>query len=504
MAALWLVLFATAAQATSLELGLYLNNRGTARAGQRNVTLLFDPSASGAPPIFFDPAQYLSPAPSSLYYSAFAEAYARLEAGDWFAARLAVNSGEVRHNTLSLDGTVTLTRLWTANGRPVADEARKTGFVREALLSVYVPETRWFQLDVGRKLWRVGNSLVYDDYGLGASLSFDFELQSGKPWRFDLTYLIPSRDWVDLPVRSPFVTAKLDYTLSLFETISLAFSYFHDGDGATSEIIRQTLIEADINVGRSVSGVSPALERRRQRALLCDLDKSFATSADLFYGILSGNKTLGPGMLRATVVVEGGRMYVQGAPLTASDCRANQPERELAFTQLGAAFDVAYRWSVSDRFAITPFVFGQTGRAFDGRGVYSAYVGVLPFLTRTNLFFAGGLSETFAARTVTAAGVNGRGVITPGIEALYEPVDPLRMRMVIAPLWSWTEGLAPPMGGGGRFYGFEADLVVLYQPWSFLGFAAEGDVLFGGGFYRSAEPVWKFILSTDLSGVFQL
>jgi hypothetical protein len=132
--------------------------------------------------------------------------------------------------------------------------------------------------------------------------------------------------------------------------------------------------------------------------------------------------------------------------------------------------------------------------------LYSSYLGVVPFVTRTVLFFAGGLNETFGARRVIPSGINGRGVIAPGLDATYDPWSVLRLRGIASPLFSWAGGVPAPEGGGGSFYGMELDSLIDYRPWRYVGLEAEADIIFGGNFYRSAEPIWKIIAGVDLMG----
>ncbi len=514
----WALCFfaAATAEAARFDINLFLHNRGTARGGGRNVNLLFDVSRDQ-----YDLSTYLAPQPNEIFYSGFAEARLDAELTKWFSARLMLNSGEVREQAISLDGTTRLQRVWTINGRLVLDELRYTGFVRTAVIEFHAPDTQWWQIALGRKLWVLGNSLIYDDWGLGASLSLDFELLNGKPWRFDLSYIIPSRDWLDPPIRSPLITAKLEYKLSLFESLSLSLSYFHDGDDQLTETVRQSLVERTVNVDTGVRRpvVQRLLDEARNAAVFCFLNTEFKARGDLFYTTLSGNKTLGPGSLRGTVVVEAGRMLLNGVPDFAFDLEqrgdlgrpslstdCGQRARPIPFTSVGVAFELSYKWSITERLALTPYVLAQSGQPPPNgiSNLYTAYIGVLPFITRTNLFFAGGLAETFGARRITSAGVNGRGVIAPGVEAKYEPVDPLRLSLSVTPLLSWAPGIEPPVGGGGRFYGVEIDSLIVYEPFSFLSIAAEGDVLFGGNFYGTPSPVWKAILSVNLTGDFTL
>ena len=487
------ILWAPSAFSASFDLTLAASHRITTRAGGRSLTLLLDLDRNARLPAY-DTSTYLAAQPLETYYSLFAEAGIDAALASWITVRLVLNSGEVREQRTSLDGTTRLVHVVTVNGRLVLDELPKNAFVRTALIDLHAPETTWWQLELGHKLWRLGNSFIFDEWALGVQLSLDFELLNGRPWRLDLSYIVPTRDFADKPWTSPLATVRLEYKLSLFESVWLSFSWFRDGAGEITETVRQAAVERVLN-----ADFRPL---REQATLACYLNTDFRSAGNLFYATIAGNKTLGPGSLRATLVFEAGRVLIQGAPVFRTDCTRTDL---VAFTTIGAAFDVSYRWSATDRLAITPFIVAESGQQFSaGQRMYSAYIGVLPFITRTSLFFAGGLAETFGARRVTSAGVNGRGVVAPGVEAIYEPVDQLRLRAVVSPLFSWARGIEAPVGGGGQFYGVEIDSVVIYEPVSVLGFAAEADVLFGGSFYRTGEPVWKVIFSVDLSKTWTL
>jgi hypothetical protein len=124
---------------------------------------------------------------------------------------------------------------------------------------------------------------------------------------------------------------------------------------------------------------------------------------------------------------------------------------------------------------------------------YGGFLGVAPFVTATNIFFNGGLSESFASRQATAPGVNGRGVVAPGLTASWDPLEGLGVDARAAYL------LAPVAGpSGGSAYGTELDLEISWSPLPWLRLAAEGDVLFPGSFFTGGAPVTKVVLGVDL------
>jgi hypothetical protein len=77
------------------------------------------------------------------------------------------------------------------------------------------------------------------------------------------------------------------------------------------------------------------------------------------------------------------------------------------------------------------------------------------------------------------------------------------LKTTVAFLSAWAGGIATPIGGGGSFYGVEMDGIVDFRPFDFMGFVAEADVLFGGNFYGTVQPVFKVIAGIDLSFVWE-
>ena len=126
-------------------------------------------------------------------------------------------------------------------------------------------------------------------------------------------------------------------------------------------------------------------------------------------------------------------------------------------------------------------------------GSYGAFLGVNPYVTATNLFFGGGLSETFAARQATAPGVNGRGVIAPGLNVeldLGRDVDAAGPGGVAAGRGRRAVGRAHLRHRARPPASWEA------APWLFVG--AEVDVLLPGDFFGGGRTISKSVLAVDL------
>jgi hypothetical protein len=124
---------------------------------------------------------------------------------------------------------------------------------------------------------------------------------------------------------------------------------------------------------------------------------------------------------------------------------------------------------------------------------YGGFLGVAPFVTDTNIFFNGGVGESFASRQATAPGVNARGVVAPGLSAGWDPSASLGVEARAAYL------VAPAAGPfGGRVYGPEVDLELTWAPLRWLTLVAEGDALFPGDFWPGRATVTRVVLGFDV------
>ncbi|HYQ82343.1 MAG TPA: hypothetical protein VEP68_12610, partial [Anaeromyxobacteraceae bacterium] len=121
-------------------------------------------------------------------------------------------------------------------------------------------------------------------------------------------------------------------------------------------------------------------------------------------------------------------------------------------------------------------------------------LGVTPYVTDLNLFFNGGIAESFADRRATAPGVNGRGVVAPGLSLAWDPSVELSLEGRGA--WLWADQSGPY---GGRVYGVELDLNASWSPWPWLALLLEADLLFPGDFFPSSAVMHRFILGVNLA-----
>lgn len=507
---------------------LVIHSRLTSARNLPGTDVLFDPATRA-----FALDRYLGPRPADGYASWFAAAAVDGHAldGDLRWA-LAFDTGEVRRRrdpavdavcfatagqptgldlassgscrviapvVVPLESTTAGPRAWTSNGRPLRDEARKTLLLREAYLSYAFGPAGFASARVGRRRTAVGDGFVFDDYGLGAELRLDLGA-IGPPLEVAVTAFDPSRDLPEsADAISPMVAVRVDYLPSLFEHLGVFAAGLRDRSGSTGELLRSALIErlAERLAGRSpgTSGYASASQ-----------SLAYALSAPL-----QSEATLGWLGASGSLALAGQRLSFTGALLRGTIDRIDRQKlRNATFVPLaedvrleGSLAAVRLAVGLGRRVTATPsFLFLSGGelprRAQAGdpiTGTYRGFLGVAPYVaTGSHLFFGGGLSETFAARHVTAPGVNGRGVLSPGLTVDWQPHGAVSLQAQGA----WLRADAPGPGGGGSVYGTEVDLTATWAPAPWILVGVEYDVLFPGSFFAYDQPMSKAVVALDL------
>ena len=119
--------------------------------------------------------------------------------------------------------------------------------------------------------------------------------------------------------------------------------------------------------------------------------------------------------------------------------------------------------------------------AIRGGGTLNAYLAIVPFVTRLNLFFNGGINENLSTRSLGVAGHTARGFGVPGLTLRYDFLDNLWVVWKGAYLFAAT---SPPEGASGRVYGWETDLMATWDVGKNLRLSMEADLLLPGSFFE--------------------
>ncbi len=504
-----------------LRFRLVLHARYTDKENTPEPTVLFDRGTRA-----FNLAPYLSTSGSDRYGSTFASAGVEGHHGR-FRWALSADTGEIRRRAFPLLAPVCWsdrsptgldvvgslecnalvsarrfvaqieeTRLGatqtTSNGRSLEDEVRSTLLLREAWAGVALGRNDFAQVKVGRKRFTVGDGFIYDDWAAGVEATFDLGAL-GPSWDVGASLFYPTRDFPSLSGTTPLLALRADYLPSLFEHAGLFLALYRDRTGSVAELFRGALVES--SVVRLADPATSAADRVSEEQLLAAILGSRPQSTgNLAWIGTSGNLRLARRLrLEWTGALDVGKLTLHLAS------GAEDVEGKI-FGQLA---HLRLRAQVRRDVELGAFFLFLSGdlppTEKSRRGVsprYGGFLGVAPFVTATNIFFNGGVSESFAARQATAPGVNGRGVIAPGLTASWDPFRSLGVDARAAYLFSEERG---PLGG--RVYGPELDLELSWSPARWITLAAEGDVLLPGDFFAGSQPVTKLVLGVDLVGM---
>ncbi len=392
---------------------------------------------------------------------------------------------------LVLEETVLAPAELTSNGRAFADEVQDTLLVREAWASWSLGRAGFTTLRAGRGWYTVAEGLIHDEVGTGVDVSVDLGA-IGPPFELRAALFQPTRDFprsvADL---TPLVLVRADWLPSLFENAGLFLAARRDRTGALAELVRSAYVEDGVV---RLSGLAPGSPDyvTASRALASLLSSELTSTATMVWAGSSGSLATFAGQrLLWTLALLRGHLDTLGP--AASPAQVDIPLR-------GSAAWIRYQASPVPWLSVTPWFLYLSGdrpppeKARLGLPAgYGAFLGVNPWITATNLFFRGGLSETIAARQAAAPGVNGRGVIAPGLNVELDVGR--EVELLVRAAWLRAEDEGP---WGGRVYGTEVDLSATWEPTPWLSLGAELDVLLPGDFFGGGTTVSKTVLAVDL------
>jgi hypothetical protein len=415
-------------------------------------------------------------------YSMFVGVGADLRFGEHLSAHLTVDSGLLVFPPLvSYEPRPTCKKEYedprcqiTSNARRIRDEAEKTWFVREAFLEMGGGRDQWFTARAGKLLVSTGNGFIMDNYALGGMLVFDLDLGYEIPLKITLDGLLPNGDFTPEGKSSPLVYLDVAYLLSFFEEIGLFVAWYHDGDDNLGGILRSTMDEMLGHNNPLLYGV---------------MDLAEVTSrGEVFWVGLRGNRIFDRASLSVTAILEFG-----GFDFTA---RLDVPElgeisRSGSPSCLGGMVDVSFHYDIADYLTLGAYFLFLSGETYganqlvQGAMDYTSFISIYPYITRTNLFFSGGMNESFSARSFGTSGVNGRGLISPGLTAGIDITENAGIRLVSALLFSHGAHLE----SGGHFYGWESDLNFHFNLGKHMRILFEADYLLTGNFFDFRKPL---------------
>lgn len=419
------------------------------------------------------------------------------------------DSGFGLHLQLDSGGLSTDDGELLANGRPAADEAKETGFLREGYVDWVEPTSGWLESSVGRRHQQIASGLVFDEIATGAHAAItidaiDVVVDGGAS--LVGRDLEPEGGWL--------FTGRVGWSPDPLSGIAIFGAAYRDDGAGAGQFFEAVMLErfAEGRIFEQFLEGSPVVESSLER-LFPD-----APAASTLAGLvvpcielegdlrpwwlgLEGQALVGGHRFDAVGIVAGGTAAVdidvraECDAVSESDFARNLVRRfsgERAFDLRGYAADASWRYALTPSLFPGVFLTWMSGDAdipADG-DAYGAFPAIAPYVTRTVIFFGSGVGTGYRSRTASSAGVAGRGVWAPGARLLWSPIDVVEVTGVIAPLYADVEGST-----GGRHYGLETDLKVWWRVADAWTAEAEGAVLFPGDFYPDDAHIWQITLS---------
>jgi len=502
-----------------------LQLRFTAEGGIANDMVLYNTAAN-----LFAANQFLAPQAPDSYFSGLAFVSSGLVAASWLDFRLDLDSGLVRGEQLPLSalvcysartqsgvivagpnscratgvlstfsGYLPTTQLGgsqvTSNGQPIGEEFDSSLFIRQLYADLTGGPAGYLRARVGRQRLRIADGIVYDDWGLGLDVDGDIGA-IGPPLEANASVFLPTRYWPSASQwASPVATFTLNWLPALGDYVGVWAVYSHDSTGDANQVLREGFIATDVE--RLLSnpiGSANYVNASRQLAKLI-ASPPIGTS-DLWWVGVSGRVHFGDRQeARFTAGANLGTVSSYGAGVAALPQAVQVPV---------LAWEVSLHWLslLGSGFRVNPFFLWLSGddpaqeqqAALGVPRRHTGFLSISPFLTETNLFFQGGISEAYADRQLANSGVNARGVITPGLEAGWTPTPSVDVAGKGAFLWSDTDG---PFGG--RVYGPEFDLNASWDALPWLAVLGELDFLAEGNFFPQRALSRRLIVGVDLT-----
>lgn len=391
-------------------------------------------------------------------------------------------------------GLLPIDPLTDPPGRRFADEAEQTWLIRSLGLEVVAEDGRSWTVVVGKQRLTVGSGLLVDTAALGADAVFDddpFGLRIGLWW--------PGRR--ALPAGWPLLRAAIEWRPDLFVHLRL-FGATTRFDGERG----RRLVEPAVRVGllRAAERVIdawlageaplPGLDGA-QVGDLSALAEQLVRCAGLRAEVvpawvgLEAEALLDGHTLRATAVLGGGvgefaPQIDPACPRLAAAAEQLVPPRR--FDLASGGLDVRWRTRLTPEAYVGAFAVGMSGHPpGDGTSrleTFEALIAPAPLLDRPSLLFDGGLGADLGERPATVYGYDGRGVLGAGPTALWVPHASVELDLLAAPLWTAVEA---------RFYGWELDANLRWQPLDGLVVRSRGAWLWPGEVFPAGGPWYR-------------
>ncbi len=367
-----------------------------------------------------------------------------------------LDSGEISENTVE-DGFL-------------ENDRSSDAFFREGYFESSFLDSKGVALKLGQQHLVSGEGYILDDFLLAGQVGLDLHRLLGLPWEF---YGTVSR----VRGSSLYFQLRAVHPFTVTERVSLSVGWLHDTEGFFADMLQ---------------GIAEQLPDSPYAGI------SFRSEGDLFWLVVSGRRVVGGFFLSAVGIVEGGSIRVSGTEPSRRTFRRRIP-------CVGYLVDFTAGRALTDRVSIEVFYLMASGEG-DPLGVVrkgktlNAYLSIVPFVTRTNLFFNGGINENFSTRSFRTAGNSARGFGVPGLKLTWSPVEDVTVETTLAYLFSTA---SPPREDSDRTYGWETDLTGMWDWGRHLRLSVEADLFLPGGFFDrrdrpDPDPAYRLMGGVDV------
>lgn len=351
---------------------------------------------------------------------------------------------------------------------------RDNFFIDEANLEWYPSD--WLYIKIGQMLLETGNGDIISSYQTAINTRFELDNFLDLPLNISLTFS-PVDAYSSIPpsTKTLLYQSELSCTLDFVDEIKLNFLHL---DSKDPWIIPAVYNQIDFFNYLIYSVTGETLQ----------IDSSG------YLNWIGGSWTKGFAGL-----ITGGALFFEFGK---ARYHVSETEREWLINSTGFLFDGDLRYRPDMPIELLVFVFissGDTPVSENGNKInYHSFISILPLITRTNIFFNGGINSTYASGTFYSSGVYGLGVIAPGAGFSIDFTNRFTMDFASAGLWAYKkppESIEFKLGFRDsstmgriefhpeRYYGTEFDFTLSYEIFEYLNATLEMDFFLPGDFY---------------------
>lgn len=370
-------------------------------------------------------------------------------------------------------------------------------FIRE--LSFAKNEDTSFYYNIGKRHQSLGAGFIYDDYVAGISTHFDVS-----------TYrVLLSSDIVEW--RSPLASVGLKYYFDKSSEIEFAGHYFYDNgnnlsslitDNLTLPVVRAMLFDDTVAYTNIISTINRLenssystefSQENLQEVMLTELDMTNKSS--LSWLSMNTFVDLENSDLEVTGIFSYGRSDIYYSKFYVSQASKNREHQ--AVNNYGYLYNLKYTYYFTEDLLSTFKFLHISGDNRLGKGIAAgrttAFCSIYPNIDHSNIFFNSGMDSYLSERSLTFAGINGKGIVSPGVHVDYSPIKDLDFYFNLVYLLSERKD-------NTRNIGPEIDFEAYYTFLSHLKLSLELDFLFPQDFAENAitDVAYQIIVGLDI------